>query len=441
MHLTDKIYNKLYDLPLVDIHTHIDAAHLSARGLHDILLYHMVNSELYSSGCPQGNRLSEEPSEEEKRNRIEKALPYINNIRNTSCFWGVSIILRELYGWNEKILPENWTKLDSIIKERSADKSWAREILKKAGIKRSSTESWRRRDGSADDIFDYCLEWAYFTRTQWKRFDASLIELENAWSQNGPGETLSVNIDTKTLKEVKKINSLDDVHDAIDHYCKCTPFDKIYGTAQHISTDITYRIVSDDEMAAALKNRDTADVLERDIYANYIMEEYLKKLNKLKQNFLFQFSCGAEPLPLETGSKMHSDTLFQLADIFRRYPNIKFQAFLASNWQNQTLCTLVRELPNLSVAGYWWHNFFPGHIQKIIYERLDMLPMNKQAGFFSDAYCTDWSYAKAIIVKKQMAYVLAEKITQGQYSMGDALDYAKQIFYDTPMQFMKVNSK
>ena len=44
--------------PLLDAHTHLDAAHLSARGLHDILLYHMVISDLASAGCPSRARLS-----------------------------------------------------------------------------------------------------------------------------------------------------------------------------------------------------------------------------------------------------------------------------------------------------------------------------------------------------------------------------------------------
>ena len=77
------------------------------------------------------------------------------------------------------------------------------------------------------------------------------------------------------------------------------------------------------------------------------------------------------------------------------------------------MCTLARELPNLSLAGYWWHNFFPDTIAQVIRERLEMLPANKQIGFFSDAYCAEWSYAKAVLVRKILARVLAERIDQG----------------------------
>ena len=69
-------------------------------------------------------------------------------------------------------------------------------------------------------------------------------------------------------------------------------------------------------------------------------------------------------------------------------------------------------------------------------ERLDMLPANKQIGFFSDAYCVEWTYAKAVLVRRQMARVLAEKIQQGQYSKQDALAIARAILFETPQTLL-----
>ena len=98
----------------------------------------------------------------------------------------------------------------------------------------------------------------------------------------------------------------------------------------------------------------------------------------------------------------------------------------------KTLCTICRELPNFSLAGFWWHNFFPGAIRHVMTERLDMVPVNKQAGFFSDAYAVEWSYAKAFIVRKQMAQVLAGKVAQGQYTFDEAVNVAREILFETP---------
>jgi hypothetical protein len=65
-----------------------------------------------------------------------------------------------------------------------------------------------------------------------------------------------------------------------------------------------------------------------------------------------------------------------------------------------------------------------------------MLPMNKQVGFFSDAYCVEWSYAKVVMVRKQLARVLAEKIGQGQYSRTDALAVARAILFESPQSLL-----
>src|SRR5664279_682882 len=90
----------LAEMPMFDAHTHLVGGRLGARGLHDILLYHMVISDLYAAGCPSGARLTQFPgwpTQEEAHQRITEALPYLPLIRNTSCHWGLRLILEDLY--------------------------------------------------------------------------------------------------------------------------------------------------------------------------------------------------------------------------------------------------------------------------------------------------------------------------------------------------------
>ena len=74
-------------------------------------------------------------------------------------------------------------------------------------------------------------------------------------------------------------------------------------------------------------------------------------------------------------------------------------------------------------------------------ERLDMVPLNKQIGFFSDAYCVEWTYAKAIIVRKQLAKVLSDKIEQGQFSRNEALLVAKAILFESPQSLLGITPR
>lgn len=427
----------LAEIPVIDVHTHLVGGRLSARGLHDVLLYHMVVSDLYAAGCPSGARLTQYPGwpgRDEAAARIEEAIPFLGHIRNTSSYWGVRIILEELYDWREDITPDNWRALDDVIRERADDRGWSHSVLDRLKVERTGTEIARRERGEDDARLQYALEWGFFTRCQWGEFDTALYELERCWGRS-PESPSPIAPGGRPTAE-RTLRTLADVHDAIAHYVSAIPDDRVLSTATHISTDIGFRDVSASEMEAALGRRGSAGPTERDIYASYIQEAFLSALESRKPGVVYQFSLGAEPLPHETASRLAQGTIGHLASMIGRHPGLRFQCFLASRHANQSLCTLARELPNLSLAGYWWHNFFPSAIAQVMEERLDMLPANKQVGFFSDAYCVEWTYAKLRIVRAILARVLAAKIAGGQYSREDALQVARATLHDSPQTLL-----
>jgi len=437
--LARELESALAEVPVLDIHTHLVGGRLAARGLHDLLLYHMLISDLYSAGCPSGGRLTEYPrwpDDEEAHGRIEEALPFLPHVRNTSSFWGLRIMLADLYEWTGPVTPDNWRRLDAQIRERADDRSWQHSILERVNVRRTGTEIARREQDQDDERLQYALEWGFFTRCQWGEFDTALYELERCWGRR-PESPSPIAAGGRPATE-RTIRTLADVHAALGHYVSAIPYEQILSTATHISTDIDFQPVSDSEMEAALARRGQAGPAERDVYASYVQEAFLTALEVHADTLVYQFSFAAEPLPYETGSRVSQRTIAQLAEMIGRHPRLRFQCILASRHANQSLCTLARELPNFSLAGYWWHNFFPDAIRQVIAERLDMLPCNKQVGFFSDAYCVEWSYAKSIIVRKQLAHVLAEKVWQGQYTQDESLAVARGILFDSPQTLLRM---
>lgn len=435
--LAEDLEHALADVPVLDVHTHLVGGQLGARGLEDLLLYHMVISDLYAAGCPSGARLTQypgRPSREEAHARIAEAVGFLPRIQNTSSAWGLRIIVRDLYDWRKPITPDNWLDLDALVRQHADDRTWHHAILDRLGIRRSGTELARRGAGEDDGRLQYALEWGFFTRCQWGEFDTALYELERCWGRS-PESPAPIGSGPRPATE-RTIRNLDDVHAAIGHYVSHIPLDQVIATATHLSTDIDFRPADDAQMSRALARRDRAGHDERDVYASYIHEAFLTELEKHGDRIVFQFSLGAEPLPYETGSRLSQRTIAQLGEMIGRHPRLRFQAFLASRHANQALCTLARELPNLSLAGTWWHNFFPDVIRQVMAERLDMLPANKQVGFFSDAYVVEWTYAKAVLVRKQLARVLAEKIDQGQYSRAEALAVARAILFESPQTLL-----
>jgi hypothetical protein len=429
-----EIEEALENIPMFDVHSHLMCGSLAAHGAHDILLYHMVISDLYAAGCPDGARLSEFPSvptEEEAQRRLRAAAPYFRRTFNTSNSWMLRRILKDLYDWDECVDEDNWQRLDSIIRERSTDPEWPDSILRSLNIVRTCTEHSRRGDGQDDHRFQYSLEWGFFTRPRWGEFDAPLYELERCWGAE-PGPPLSIGYGERPPLE-RSIRSADDACAAVADYVVAIPTNVI-STVAHISTDINYRDVSREEFEAALARRDLASRSEQDIYSSYLQAQFLTELEARRPDLVYQFSLGAEPLPYETGSRLSQATIGQVAEMAAAHPTLRFNCLVASRHSNQALCSIARELPNFSLSGYWWHNFYPEAMKQLISERLDMLPLNRQIGFFSDAYTIEWVYGKAAMVRRQLAQVLADRVGSGWYSLDDSLTIARAILYESAIE-------
>lgn len=430
---TDQVFEYLSEITMTDFHTHLVNGKLSARGLHDIFLYHMGVSELFSAGCPSGSRLSQYPlwpDKEEAHFRIKEALPYLKYVTHTHISWGTRLILKDLYGIDEPITEKNWLRMDEIIRERSDDRAFQYEIKKKTNIDRACTELARREGTSDDAMFKYASEWVMVSRIQWGEFDTALYELERIWGKK-PGSPSPIGEGSRKPVD-RTIKTLSDVHEAVDYYINTLPYDEVISLATHISCEIDLRLVNDQEMETALKNRAFAGEKERDVYASYVHEAILNRLDEKADQIIYQFSYAAEPLKYETGSRITQKCMAQVAEMISRHPKIQFQCMMASLHGNQTMTSFAREIPNLTMVGIWWHNFYPATLRIVLEQRLDMLPTNRQIGFFSDAYVLEWSYAKAYLFRKHMAEILANKINIGQYNLQDALDVFKAITYDTP---------
>ncbi|MGB9619739.1 MAG: hypothetical protein ACPL7K_04960, partial [Armatimonadota bacterium] len=64
-----------------------------------------------------------------------------------------------------------------------------------------------------------------------------------------------------------------------------------------------------------------------------------------------------------------------------------------------------------------------------------------QIGFFSDAYCVEWAYAKSVIVRQALAEVLSRKVEQGQYDMDLACDIAREILFEAPRSLLGITAQ
>jgi hypothetical protein len=234
----------------------------------------------------------------------------------------------------------------------------------------------------------------------------------------------------------RTIRGVDDLRAAVRHYAGLIPFGRVLATAQHISTDIDYHAATEREVDEAIRRRDRAGNAELGIYASAILDAFLAALEERAGEIVFQFSVGAEPLPYESACRLRSTTIGEIARLVASHPRLRFMCFNASRAAHQSLCTLTRELPNLSLGGYWWHSFFPSALTALAEERLDMVPMVKQCDYLTDAYCVDWVYGKDLLIRGAYADVFARKIESGQLGREDVEHIARWIFFEAPRRLL-----
>ena len=89
-----------------------------------------------------------------------------------------------------------------------------------------------------------------------------------------------------------------------------------------------------------------------------------------------------------------------MARAFHHFGGARFDLMMASDVLGPRVAVLARQFPNVYASGYWWHNFFPMTIEKIVGLRVQVAPMTKVGGFLCDAYYAEWSYGKLQVVRQ-----------------------------------------
>ncbi|MEM4506751.1 MAG: hypothetical protein QXM82_05175, partial [Ignisphaera sp.] len=132
------------------------------------------------------------------------------------------------------------------------------------------------------------------------------------------------------------------------------------------------------------------------------------------------------------------EQLYILTQIFAIYSDVKFDVFIADSTLSHQVTVIAKNYPNVYLSGYWWYSMYPEVMKSYLRLRLQMLPYNKIGGFFSDAYVIEWVYGKALLAKKQIAYVLAEMIAEGYIDNDLAIEIAHALLHENATKLYNV---
>jgi hypothetical protein len=403
-----------------DPHCHLRVDKPSADNLADILQYHHVWIELVSSGMglQEATRsgLPQELADTElpPRVRVQRMLKYLPNIANTTLGLFLRWILQDLYGV-DRLTSANLDEVCALVEARGGDPAWNEELLaNRCGIEASISVEFQGTPYSP------------------RLLRARELYVTNLVSgkQSAP-EVLARWEDTYG----REIRDASDYMEFLQATVDSLPSQECRFIGLWILPHFSGEPPGEEKVTAILhKVRDRTPVAPAETggFCTFGLVQLLTALRRTPIR-LIQVIVGAEVLPPHR-SITQWDGAFcgSMARLANRFEDFHFSLSSASDLYTQDVGVLAKHIPNISVAGYWWHALYPFYLKKSMETRLDMVPMSKIVAYFSDAYHAEWCYPKLKMVKQILSEVIRERVEREWYSLETALEIIQQIFYENP---------
>ncbi len=424
------LQSELRDVPVVDPHSHVRPARPQADNLADLVLYHHVWVELVSSGMPAKATsrvgLPHEVADPgmDGLDRVRAALPFLPNIRNTTCAWFLRIILQDLYGVPRgELTRQNLEEVSCRVERRASDPAWQSELLeKRCRVVRTLTVSHVEQPPCSPIVA--------------KGIEGVPIALEG-WKQ-GPYETL------RDMEQGfrRELTCGEDYAAAMYALGRArSQREDLHFVGLWILPFIRYVAPREAEITEVLrrvKARQPINHEQMSAFACFGLRHFLAGMRQGRLRII-QLIVGADVLPPHRSiTQWAPEFPGTLARIAGEFEDFHFNCSSACDANIQDLAILAKHVPNVSVAGYWWHVLYPYYIRKSIETRLDIVPANKIVAFFSDAYHAEWIYPKLNLVKRIFGEVLRDRVERGLYTPDLALGLVRQVFHENPKRIYGV---
>ena len=410
---------------VIDPHCHLRLDRPAADNLADLLFYHHLWIELVSSGLPPYEVTREGLPQEladpqmEPLERARRALPYLKHVRSTTIglFW--RWLLRDLYGVEDELNAGNLERVAARVAERAQDPAWPERLLReRCGITASVSVELRGRPCAPRMLRGKEGLLGWLTHYGKRPLAGWLAQAEQA----GGSEA----------------GSAADYREMLTRAVRALPLADYQFVNLNAPAAFTHQMASEAEVTRTLGQIKAGEAVDRAAVGGLAYFGMAAVLDALRGAPIrtIQFMAGAELLPPPTVhrsmSQWGSGFAGALGRLAGEFPEFHFDVTTATDIYTQDVAVLAKHVPNISVAGYWWHTLYPHYIRKTIETRLDLVPLNKIIMFFSDAYHAEWCYPKLKMVKQLLGEVLAERVEKGWYSLATAREIIEATFYENP---------
>ncbi|MBD3314237.1 MAG: hypothetical protein GF344_00490 [Chitinivibrionales bacterium] len=423
--LSQEIYEALQQIPVVDIHSHLSPTTMAASDPGKILFYHMLRYPMRAAGVPE-ERLWR-PDGDPKGDQVSydcliDAWPAISS---TSFGWALTTILRDLYGFNEPLSRESLARFEERFKEHTGNPNWGTSVLNRAGIADILTN--KTAENTAGALTDApprvhnALVRGFYGGT--REYNSICLHLEQVKKQLG-AEITSYQALKEAVNRYYEGYNWQGRHALIARVCSLADFTPCEsGVIDHALASV-HRGESIDEHQHSLLDA---------AFIRCICEAARDNTGVLQLVYGTQYLTPNYPHPVQRAGATFASTLGHLVGEF---PDLHFVILNGYEPDEPLLCSLCLGYGNVSLGGFWWQTFYPSVTHAAWHRRLDMVPTSRLMGFFSDAHCVDWIYARIRMAQRVLSQVLAERIERKFYSFDQAIDVARAIMNGTPKRLL-----
>lgn len=424
----DTLFEALSDVPLIDVHSHLFHSRRHSSGsLAGLLFYHMLQYPMRSAGMEGFHRQMLEDIDPKKAEKtIFDAWDKTHDmVIHTGFGWILRRIMRDLYGFDKPLKGRGVKEFAGLLSERRGQPGWMKGVFKKANVRRILSSSCHSGVPKGNPLHDIIVPTGEYSMGLNMEPAGRLFRGRKRWER----------------RLGFKVDSFDAIRRAFRLEIKEKRALERRVAVQWISGLADFRPVPEAELEsifkAALEGRDERPDAIGLIQAKFvdIMLEELKGSAKV-----FQICYGTQYLtggpgefPLQRAGASVAGTL---AFLMERHPGVHMNILNGFEADEPSLCSLCVAHPDVSLGGYWWHTFYQSVMQQSWQRRLDVVPLSNLMGFFSDGYCAEWIWGRALMTRQVLANVFAERIARGFCDFDETIEISRAILWETPCRIM-----
>ncbi len=413
--LRNELLHEMESIRTVDCHSHTqlkrDYYKSDGKTLFNVMAY--FERDIQSVAGKGSGQLYADASSDEERWEILKEV--LSRSRNVSYWRHNVVVYQGLFGLeDDELSDDNWRKVNEQIKLKTSDPNWYNHVTCDV----CNLETQVRNIPWFED-----WEPEYFTATL--RMESALQLHQASTRESLEGHLNRSFNDLKSLKQ--------GLVDLVEEYQKQgsvgIKLAHAYGrtlASENVSEETAERIFS---KALSDEKLEPGEVKQLQDHIIFFLAGIAGDLD-----LVFQIHTGVQT---NWGNIPDSDPLL-LIPLISTHRNTRFDLFHAGYPYSREIGMLGKHYPNVWLNMCWMYVITMAGSRQILSEWIDLVPAERLLGFGSDVGFPEFIYGHLVMARACLADVLAKKVQRDFLSKEMALDLARMMLRDNPMELYSI---